>query len=243
MTVALAGAAIVATAALAWAGGVGAAGPDLATVGRSGSVGAASFVRHVTNPFFPLPPGTLLVYRGQKDGESQTDRVFVTSKTKIVLGVRTTVVRDIARHNGSLLEKTFDWYAQDRQGNVWYFGENTKEFEPNGNVSTEGSWHAGVDGARAGIVMEADPRIADGYRQEFWKGHAEDQAWVLTRGGHVTVPFGRIAHALLTMEWTPLEPNVIDQKVYGRGIGIVREITKAGPLETSELVAIRQPGA
>ncbi len=131
---------------------------------RRPSVHPRDFVRHVTNPFFPLHPGTVFVYRGTKDGEGQSDRVFVTHRTKRILGVWTTVVRDVATHGSRVLEWTFDWFAQDRAGNVWYLGEATRQFDPDGRVSTEGSWEAGVHGARPGIVMEADPRAPDGYR-------------------------------------------------------------------------------
>jgi hypothetical protein len=213
------------------------AGPRTATIDPS------NFVRHVTNPFFPLHPGALWVYRGVEEGQGQTDRVFVTHQTKVILGVRTTVVRDVVSHQGQVLERTFDWYAQDRQGNVWYLGEDTTEFLPGGGQSTEGSWQAGVHGARPGIVMEADPKVADGYRQEFFKGHAEDQAWVLVRGGVIGVPDGRFHHVLRTMEWTPLEPNVIDRKAYVSGIGMVSERTVAGPQETGALVRLRLPGS
>ena len=201
----------------------------------------SNFVRHVTNPFFPLKPGTVLVYKGIKDGQSQTDRVTVTHRTKVIQGVRTTVVRDVATHAREVLEATTDWFAQDREGNVWYFGEATKSYEPDGTVSTEGSWLAGRNGAAPGIVMEADPRVADGYRQELYPHHADDRAWILTRGGSVTVPYGTLRHALVTMEWTPLEPNVVDRKVYARGIGIVREVSMSGPLETAELSRVIRP--
>src|SRR5207244_503260 len=127
-------------------------------------------------------PGRLLVYRGLRDGQVQIDRVFVTRRTRMIAGVRTTVVRDVARHGSRLLEDTTDYYAQDKQGNVWYFGEATKAYEPNGHVSTEGSWMTGVKGAVPGIIMEANPEPPDAYRQEFWRGHAEDMAWVLHRG-------------------------------------------------------------
>ncbi len=214
--------------------------------GRSGAptpaIDPSNFVRHVTNPFFPLKPGTVWVYRGIKDGKTQIDRVFVTRHTKTILGVHATVVRDVATQGGRVIERTFDWYAQDKQGNVWYLGEDTIAFE-NGGSSTEGSWKSGVHGAVPGIVMEADPQVADGYRQEFWKGHAEDQAWVLTRGGTVHVPFGHLRHALGTMEWTPLEPNVIDKKVYARGIGLVSEKSQTGPLETALLIGLHRPSA
>ena len=221
----------VIAAALAWTGSSGA--PARAAIDPS------KFVRHV-NPFFPLKPGTLLVYRGIKDGQLQTDRVFVTYRQRVIQGVHATVVRDIARHRGRLLEKTIDWYGQDKQGNVWYLGENTKAYH-NGHVSTEGTWRAGVNGARPGIIMEANPLPPDAYRQEFYKGHAEDQAWVLARGGHVRVPLGRLSHKLATLEWTPLEPKVVDKKVYARGYGIAREVSLTGPKETALLVRVKRP--
>jgi|SRR6266540_3372670 len=212
--------------------------PNAATA--TAGIDPANFVRHVTNPYFPLKPGALLVYKGIKDGQSQVDRVFVTYRTKTILGVHATVVRDIARHKGRILEKTFDWYAQDTQGNVWYMGENTKAFE-NGHVDTEGSWKAGEHGARAGIVIEADPRAATAYRQEFWRGHAEDQAWVVKRGGTVRVPLGKLDHKLVTFEWSRLEPGVIDKKVYAQGFGIALEVSQTGPKETAKLVRVHRP--
>jgi hypothetical protein len=206
-----------------------------------GTIDPSNFVRHVTNPFYPLKPGTVLVYKGVRDGQTQVDRVTVTHRTRVIQGVRTTAVRDVATHKGRVLEATTDWYAQDKQGNVWYFGEATKSFGSTGTVSTEGSWLAGRQRAVPGIIMEADPRVADGYRQEFYKGHAEDQAWILHRGGSVRVPYGLIHPALLTMEWTPLEPNVVDKKWYGRGIGIVKEQSVAGGQETADLVRVTRP--
>jgi hypothetical protein len=224
------------------AGMAGSPAPALHRSSAATAIDPGNFVRQVTNPYFPLRPGTLLVYRGVKDGKVQIDRVFVTDRTKTILGIHATVVRDIARRRGGkVLEKTFDWYAQDRQGNVWYLGENTKSFE-SGHVSTEGSWKAGEHGARAGIVMEADPRAATAYRQEFWKGHAEDQAWVVKRGGTVRVPLRKLHHKLVTFEWARLEPGVIDKKVYARGFGIVQELSQTGPKETSLLVRVHRPG-
>ncbi len=198
-----------------------------------------NFVTVVDNPYYPLSPGTTLVYEGVRDGQTQIDRVKVTARMKSIQGVEAVVVVDVARHGDMLLEKTHDWFAQDVEGNVWYLGEDTAEYDPQGNVvSTEGSWQAGVDGAVAGIIMEADPQIADGYRQEYLAGHAEDQAWILTRSGSVVVPFGRLHRTLLTMEWSPLEPDVVDQKTYAPGIGIVSERTVAGGQEVAELVAV-----
>ena len=201
----------------------------------------SSFVAGVDNPYFPLPPGTMYVLKGVRDGVSQTDRVSVTNRTKQILGVETTVVRDIAQHRGGLLEKTFDWYAQDVEGNVWYLGEDTATYDPSGHVtSTEGSWEAGVDGAEAGLIMEANPLPPDGYRQEFYAGHAEDQAWILTRGGSLSIPYGRVHRVLRTMEWSPLEPEVVDQKLYATGLGIVSEISLAGGHEVASLVAVHR---
>jgi hypothetical protein len=204
-------------------------------------VNPGDFVRFVTNPFLPFKPGTVLTYRGVKDGEVQVEKVTVLRQTKRILGVRTTVVLDVSRHAGRLLERTHDWYAQDKHGNVWYFGEATTAYGPNGQQDTEGSWEAGVQGAIPGIVMQANPRAPVGYRQELWRGHAEDTAWILHRGGSVQVPFGHVRHVLLTLEWTRLEPSVIDRKYYAKGIGIVREASATGPNETSELVSVHRP--
>lgn len=202
----------------------------------------ATFVRAIDNPYFPLPVGTTFVYRGVRDGQTQVDRVFVTSRTKIVEGITATVVRDVAKHGNQKLEKTFDFYAQDREGNVWYLGENTKAYGPNGRVaSTEGSWESGVDDAEPGIIMEANPTVPDGYRQECLKGQAEDSAWILSRGGELTVPYGTVQDVLRTMEFSPLEPKVVDKKIYGPGVGIVQEMTVAGGQETSVLVKVLRP--
>lgn len=214
-----------------------------ASAGGSGApagLDPAAFVSGVDNPYYPLTPGTTLIYKGVRDGQTQVDRVHVTDRTKTIQGIEAMVVLDVARHRGAPIERTFDWFAQDVDGNVWYLGEDTAEYDDAGNVvSTEGSWEAGVDGAEAGIIMEADPQAPDGYRQELYAGHAEDQAWVLSRGGSVLVPFGRVHRVLLTMEWTPLEPDVIDQKLYAPGLGIVMERSVAGGHEVAELVAVR----
>ena len=224
----------VSLAAVSWAG------QSAPAVGRlPATVDPSNFVAVVDNPYYPLPPGRTLVHKGVRDGLSQTDRVTVTNRTKVIQGVTTTVVRDVARHGIRLLEKTTDWYAQDVDGNVWYFGEDTKTYNAKGQVaSTEGSWQAGVDGAVPGIIMEANPQPSDGYRQEFYKGHAEDQAWILSRGGSISVPYGRVHRVLRTMEWTPLEPGVIDQKYYAPGLGIVLEVAVAGRNEFSRLVRV-----
>jgi hypothetical protein len=217
----------------------GLAGPGAAGAASSTST-PASFTTTIDNPYYPLPPGQLLVYQGVRDGSTQVDRVLVLDRTKTVDGVECVVVRDVARApGGGLIEKTFDWFAQDDQGAVWYFGENTKEYDENGNVvSTEGSWETGVDGAVSGIIMEATPTVPDGYRQEYYAGHAEDTAWVLETGMTVSVPYGTLDHVLRTMEWARIEPRVVDMKFYAPGIGIVLEKAVAGGQEVAKLVRV-----
>jgi hypothetical protein len=198
-----------------------------------------NFGSPVDNPYFPLEPGTRSILRGVKDGVTQTERSTVTSQTKQILGVTVTVVHDISLHHGQPLEETFDWYAADNDGNVWYMGEDTKEFDANGHVtSTEGSWEPGVDGAVPGVIMLADPQVDDAYRQEFYAGQAEDQAWVVRIGAAITVPYGTVNDVLRSLEWTRLEPNVVDLKVYAPGLGIVYERTLSGSKEIAALVSV-----
>jgi hypothetical protein len=185
--------------------------------------------------------GRTLVYSGIKDGQAQRDTVKVTSQTKVILGVRATVVTDVADHNGTILERTSDWYAQDKQGNVWYLGEDTIHFLANGKGDTSGSWEAGVNGAVAGIVMEADPQIPDAYRQEFSAGEAEDTAWIVNRGGTVSVPYGKVRNVLTTLEATRVEPGAYDEKVYGPGVGIILEHSLTGDPEVAKLVSVTGP--
>ena len=181
------------------------------------------------------------MYSGTKDGQTQRDTVTVTNLTKVILGVRATVVGDIADHNGTLLEKTSDWYAQDKQGNVWYLGEDTVHYLPHGKTDTSGSWEAGVNGAQPGIIMEANPQIPDSYRQEYLAGQAEDTAWIVDRGGTVSVPYGKVRNVLTTLEATRLEPGAYDQKIYGPGIGIVSELAITGDPETAQLESVTGP--
>ena len=216
----------------------------------SGAHGAAmraqplpgNFVRRVDNLWFPLIPGTTFVYRGVKDGKAGRDVFTVTSAEKTIQGVRCTAVRDRLSLAGRLAERTTDWYAQDRGGNVWYFGESTAELDRSGRVtSTEGTWQAGRDGAQAGIYMTARPRVGQSRRQEFYKGHAEDHFAVLTLRASISVPYVSSNRALLTKEWTPLEPGTLDHKYYVRGIGEVKEVAVKGPTERMELVSLRRP--
>jgi len=200
-----------------------------------------NFVTVVDNTYFPLPVGRTLVYSGIKDGQTQRDVVTVTNQTKVILGVTATVVADIADHDGAVLERTSDWYAQDKQGNVWYLGEDTVHFLANGKGDTTGSWQAGVNGAVPGIIMEANPQIPDAYRQEFLAGQAEDTAWIVNRGGTVSVPYGKVRNVLTSLEATRLEPGAYDQKVYGPGIGIVSEQSLTGDPEVAKLESVSGP--
>ncbi len=200
-----------------------------------------NFVSVIDNPYFPLTPGTTLIYRGETEDVATRDKVIVTSQTKTILGITTTVVHDLAYEDGVLVEDTFDWYAQDVDGNVWYFGEDTKELDEKGNViSTEGSWEAGVDGAEPGIIMEANPQIGDRYYQEFYRGVAEDQAKVLELDASICVRYGCFDNVLVTKEWTRLEPGVVENKYYAKGVGLIFEVIVKGGDEQSELVRVRQ---
>jgi len=200
---------------------------------------ASQFGAKVDNPWFPLRPGTTMVYRGEKDGEPTRQVTRVTGRTKLIQGVRCVVVDDRVYVRGTLEERTNDWYAQDRQGTVWYFGEATAELDEHGDVvSTEGSWQAGRDGARAGIAMPAHPRVGQTFRQEYYPGHAEDVFRIVGMRATVRVPYVSSTHALQTREWTRLEPGVIDRKLYVRGLGTVKELTVKGGDERVELVSV-----
>src|SRR3954452_19659592 len=203
----------------------------------------SNFTTPQANAYFPLTPGLVLRYRGSDGTETFRERLVVTSRTKMVLGVRTHVIRDVLRRaDGSVAEATTDWYAGDNAGNVWYFGESTATFRPNGTVeSREGSWQAGVHGAVAGTIMPANPRPTDAYRQEFWRGHAEDQAWIVQRGAVAKVPAGRFGHVVRSYEWSRLEKANVSLKFYAPGVGIIRERDVAGGTELFELVSVTRP--
>lgn len=198
-----------------------------------------NFVSEVTNPYFPLEPGTTFVYEGESEGVPTREVVYVTNETKVILGVTTTVVYVQSFEDGILIEETFDWYAQDIDGNVWYFGEDTKELDESGNViSTEGSWQAGVDGAEPGIIMLADPKKGKRYQQENAPDVAEDMAQVRRLNASVCVPYGCFDNVLVTKEWTPLERGVVENKYYAKGVGFILSIMVKGGEERLELVSI-----
>ena len=197
-----------------------------------------AFVRTIDNAWFPLRPGATFVYRGVKDGEPTRDVVHVTHRTRMIDGARCTAVTDRLYASGHLAERTTDWYAQDRSGTVWYFGEDTVELDAGGKVtSREGSWLSGVDGARPGVFMPARPTIGQTFRQEYLRGHAEDHFRVLDLHATARTPAVDSTRALLTKEWTPLEPGVVDHKLYVRGVGLVDERTARGGDERNVLVS------
>jgi hypothetical protein len=214
-----------------------------ATAAAAGPPGPARFAARVDNAWFPLAPGSVYVYRGVKDGRAARDVVTVTRRTKRVQGIPCVVVEDRLFLDGRLAERTTDWYAQDDAGNVWYFGEATAELDRRGRVtSTEGSWQAGRDGAVAGIYMPARPRVGGSGRQEYLAGEAEDHYRVVDLHASVTVPSVSSRSALLTEEWTPLEPGVLDRKLYVRGIGVALEQAVKGGDERLALVSFVRSG-
>ena len=201
---------------------------------------ATDFSARVDNPWFPLKPGTTYIYRGEKDGQPSRDVVTVTHQTRVIDGVPCVVIQDRLYLRGHLGERTTEWYSQDKRGNVWYFGENTAEFDKAGHMTTtSGTWRAGVKGARPGIYMFAQPRVGRSAQQEFFKGQAEDHFQVVSLQASAGVPYVSSRRALLTKEWTPLEPGTIDHKLYVRGIGTVLEQTVRGGSERAALVSIK----
>lgn len=197
-----------------------------------------NFVKNIDNPYFPLKPGTTLVYEGKTENGAERNEMSITNQTKVILGVNTTVVNDKIWANGKLIEETLDWYAQDKEGNVWYFGEDSKEFEDGKVVSANGSWEAGVDGAKPGIVMKANPHVEDSYRQEYYAGQAEDMAEVVSLNESVSVTSGSFKNCPKTREWTSLEPNVEENKYYAPGVGTVLIMSIKGEPESMELVNV-----
>jgi hypothetical protein len=203
-----------------------------------------SFTTKIDNPYWPMRPGTRWVYR-ETDSEGARQRVVVTvtRRTKLIAnGVRARVVHDVVREDGELVEVTDDWYAQDRRGRIWYLGEDTTEYENGRPVSKEGSFEAGVDGAQAGIIMLARPRVGMRYRQEFYEGHAEDRARIMSLRERAEVPFGFFRPVLMIREENPLEPRVLEYKFYARGVGPVLAVSVSGGSDREELVRFRRGG-
>ena len=236
--------ALVAAAALAAAlGGCGSSAGSASTSLAPWSppaIDPANFVSRVDNPYLPLVPGTTLLYRGvMKDGTApQVDSFAVTRRRKVVMGVTCTVVRDTVTSRGRPVERTFDWFAQDRRGNVWYMGEETQELRHGRFGKMVDSGPAGKNGAQPGLMMEAHPVKGDSYWQFHWPGHAMDTAMVLGSGGRLKLPYRSFGSTLLTQEQSPLEPGVRDRKWSVRGIGYVQERAASGSHEQIKLISV-----
>ena len=228
----------VATLLASFAGPIHVAQATQAPFPCDSTIKSSDFVATIDNPYFPLRPGTTLTYQGTQDGVPARDVFRVTTNTKTILGVRTTEVSDRLTVADALAEDTLDWFAQDTVGNVWYFGEDTKELDRNGNViSTQGSWQAGKNGAKPGIVMLASPQVGDTYQQGCAPGVAEDTARVVSLTKTVKVPCGSFTNVLQTEETTPLDPTDVGQKYYAQGFGVILDLAKKGGRERFELVS------
>ena len=203
------------------------------------SIDPAKFARKVDNPYFPLKPGTAFHMEGVRGSTPQTDDSVVLRRHKRILGIRCTIVRDTVSEHGRAVELTFDWYAQDKDGNVWYMGENSLERKHGRFIRASDSWKSGVNGAQPGIIMPGRPRPGEAYRQEYYPpGQALDQARVLKLDGSVTVPYGgKHTGLLVTSERSPLEPQT-ERKYYARGLGEVKETVVKGHHETFSLVRV-----
>lgn len=191
------------------------------------------FTTHIDNRYWPMTSGSRWIYREDaENGRTQRVTVTVTDRTRTVAaGVRARVVRDVVTQGGRVVERTSDWYAQDRAGNVWYLGEDTTEFAEGGGASREGSWEAGRDGAQAGVIMPAHPRPGLRYRQEYYAGHAEDRAEVASLHGRARVPYGHFEHVLVTRDSNPLKRGPAEHKYYAAGIGPVLSVSGGGNRE------------
>ena len=228
--------AVVAAAALL----AGCGGDDEEALPQGGDpveIDPSRFSAEIDNPYWPMAPGTVWIYRA---GEQRVE-VRVTNRTRSVMGVETRVVHDVVTENGVPVEDTFDWYAQDDDGNVWYFGEQTTEFEDGKPAGHAGAWEAGVDGALPGVVVPAEPEVGMSYRQEYYAGEAEDRATVLSVDATASVPYGEFTEALQTEDTTPLEPGIVEHKFYARDVGPVLAVKVKGETGREELVS-RTPG-
>jgi hypothetical protein len=241
--------ALVAAVALLAAGcgggsGGASAAADLPTGSEPVALDPADFTTEIDNPYWPMTPGTRWTYRELDErGEHQTVVTTITTATKkLANGITARVVRDTVTQDGEVVEDTFDWYAQDGKGNIWYLGEATAEFEDGRLTTREGSWEAGVDGALAGVALPAEPADDMQYRQEYYEGEAEDAGEVLSTEEQAQVPAGHYASVLLTKDTSALEPNVLEYKLYAPNVGPVLTLGVSLAGDREELLRVETVG-
>lgn len=210
--------------------------------GEAVDLDPADFTTRIDHPYYPMRPGTVSRFREGTGKHAQRITVKVTHRTTRIRGIRARVVHDVVREDGAIIEDTLDWYAQDSGGNIWYLGEATEEYEDGHLVSTEGSWRYGRDGAQAGLLLAAAPRPGCAYREEYYAGEAEDRAVVLARGESLATPTGFHRRVLHTSNSTPLEPRVLEQKFYARGLGPVVEVDVSPRFSRAVLVSVTHRG-
>lgn len=196
----------------------------------------SDFVYEINNTYLPYKPGTKFIYEGETDEGFEHIEVLVTNETRMIMGIKCVIVRDTVTLDGEIIEDPFDWFAQDKFGNVWYLGEDSKELEDGEVVSTEGSWESGKDGALPGIIMFAQPNVGITYRQEYYKGEAEDMATIVSLNEEMEINNKKYENLLKVKEFTPLEPDVVEYKYYAPGIGVIFESSEDG----SEKIVLKE---
>jgi hypothetical protein len=240
--------ALIAALAITACGGEGSASSGSAQPLPQGSepvnLNPAEFTTRIDNPYWPMQPGSRWVYREtDTTGTREKAVVEVTNQTKTIAnGVEARVIRDTVTENGKPVEITDDWYAQDQEGNIWYLGEAVRNYKNGKVVDHAGSFEAGVDGAQAGIAMPANPEPGLSYRQEYYKGVAEDKGAVITVGQEqVQVPYGHFdTGVLMTRDLVPTEPKVQELKFYAKGVGPLLSVHTDGAGGRAELVSFHQ---
>jgi hypothetical protein len=228
--------AVLALSACGGSGSKSSSPPSLPQGTKAVKLDPADFTTEIDNPYWPIRPGSHWVYREVEDGEAHRDDVTVTDRTKTLGGIEARVVHDRVSKNGETLENTDDYYAQDSAGNLWYLGENTAEYENGKLKTTEGTWAYGTDGAQPGVIVPAHPKQGMKYREEYYKGHAEDAAEILNVGSQVQVPYGRFRGALFTRNYSAIEPTVEEMKFYAKGVGPVMELIVSGGSGRTDLL-------
>jgi hypothetical protein len=181
----------------------------------------ANFVKQFSNPYFPMIPGTTFTYEGKTEKGNERNEVTITTKTKKILGVTCAVVSGSIYLDDKLAEKTSGWYAEDKNGNIWFFGQDARQYKDGKTAGSGGSWQAGLKGAQPGIIMQARPEIGVSYRQDYYKGKAEDMAQVVSLSETASVPNGDYKDLLLIKTWSALEPTLVENKFYAKDVGLI----------------------